>query len=82
LKVHYTEHAQHVIAERGIKLGWVRRALESPERRGHAPDGTERYLIRIPEHGDRVLRVVVNPKARPPRVVTAFFDRRMKGRLT
>ena len=33
-------------------------------------------LARIPEWGNRVLRVIVNGKSVPPRIVTAFFDRR------
>jgi hypothetical protein len=35
----------------------------------------------IPEFGSRVLRVVSNPNDRPPRVVTVYFDRAMKGIL-
>jgi len=36
----------------------------------------EHRLARIPEFGDRVLRVIVNGRKTPPRVVTVFFDRR------
>jgi len=39
------------------------------------------YLGPVAEHDDAVLRVVVDGKARPPRVITAFFDRRMRGRV-
>jgi hypothetical protein len=38
-------------------------------------------LAKIPEFGDRVLRMVYNPSVHPPRIVTVFFDRKMKGRL-
>jgi hypothetical protein len=41
----------------------------------------ESRLAKIPEHGDRVLRVVVNKRAVPERVVSVYFDRTMKGRL-
>ena len=37
-------------------------------------------LRRIPEYGDRVLRVVYNPSHNPPRVVTMHFDRRQRGK--
>jgi hypothetical protein len=33
-------------------------------------------LGRIPEHGDRILRVVYNTTIEPWSVVTAFFDRK------
>ena len=36
---------------------------------------------RFPEHGDRVLRVVVNTSVVPERVVSVYFDRAMKGKL-
>jgi hypothetical protein len=40
-----------------------------------------RLLALVPEHGNRVLRVVVNVQVTPERVVTLFFDRKMKGKL-
>lgn len=36
----------------------------------------EHRLARIPEFGNRVLRVIVNPSVTPARIVTVFFDRR------
>jgi hypothetical protein len=57
------------------------RTLAAPERRESPGDGTAHYLARVRERGNRVLRVVLDPAARPPRVVTAFLDRRMKGKL-
>jgi hypothetical protein len=41
-------------------------------------DGTIRYIRAIPEHGGRFLRVIANPI--DLRVVTLFFDRRLKRR--
>ncbi len=38
-------------------------------------------LRAIPEFGDRVLRVIYNRTKHPPHIVTAFFDRSMKGKL-
>lgn len=41
----------------------------------------ESRLAKIPEYGDRVLRVVVNTQVVPERVVSVYFDRKMKGKL-
>jgi len=78
-----TAHAATAIAKRGIDPEWVGRVLSRPERvEQHASDTTPRHaLARIPERSDRVLRVVYNVDANPPRVVTAYFDRRQRGKL-
>jgi len=81
MDVHYTEHAQDVVTERGLSPQWIAHALSNPELTEEPGDGTVHYLARIAERANRVLRVVVNPESRPARVVTAFFDRRMKGKL-
>ena len=73
-----TEHARDVLEKRQIPLAWMERALGSPEEieaDREDPD-LEHRLARIPEHGNRVLRVIVNGKKTPPLVVTVFFDRR------
>jgi hypothetical protein len=44
------------------------------------PDLESRF-DKIAEFGDRVLRVVVNTQVVPERVVSVYFDRRMKGKL-
>lgn len=84
-KIRYelTGHAVTVMAEREIPVEWVERVLAQPERT--EPDGTDpelqHALGRIPEWGDRVLRVVYNKTREPWRVVTVYFDRGMRGRL-
>jgi len=81
MKYELTQHAKNVLAERRISIAWLERILDAPE--STEPDKTDSQLVhhlaRIPEHENRVLRVVLNPLASPVRVVTAFFDRRMKG---
>ena len=76
-------HAATVMAEREILEAWVERVLSSPERT--EPDATDHLLRhalrRIPEQDDRVLRVVYNETVHPWRVVTAYFDRAMRGKL-
>ncbi len=78
-----TAHAAKVITERGIPLAWVERVLASPARvENDRRDPTLRHaLVRIPEHGDRVLRVIYKGTAQPWEVVTAYFDRTQRGRL-
>ena len=78
-----TQHAREVIDERRISMNWVETVLESPERVDpdrEDPD-IEHRLGRIREHGNRVLRVVVNHKTKPVRIVTAYFDRIMRDKL-
>jgi hypothetical protein len=76
-----TQHAKVVFAERDIPLAWVERVLTTPQRT--AVDGADpelRHAIApIPEHGDRYLRVIYNPNVTPWRVVTAYFDRGLRG---
>ena len=78
-----TQHAQDVIKERGINVLWLEQVLLSPER--CEPDPTdpdlEHRLGRIFEYGNRVLRVVASRQAKPVRIVTAYFDRRIKEML-
>jgi hypothetical protein len=56
--------------------------LESPEwvEVDTKDPSLEHRFVRIPEFGSRVLRVIINIEATPPRVVTAYFDRAMKGK--
>jgi hypothetical protein len=78
----YTEHARRVLEERGIDASWLERTLAAPEWTQPDPlDATvERYYRRIPEYGNRVLRVAVNTTVDPWRVVSVFFDRNAKGK--
>ena len=78
-----TEHAQIQISRRKIKLSWVTLVLENPQRlEDHEEDDTVRYAFgSIDEFGGRVLKVVYNHSAEPWRVITAYFDRGMRGKL-
>lgn len=75
-----THHARDVLAKRQIQVPWVERALAAPEATEADPidPALEHHLVRVPEFGNRVLRVVVNKQTQPWRVVMAFFDRRRK----
>ena len=78
-----TQHARDVLEERHIPVEWLERTLREPELKHPDPtDATlERRYRKIPEHENRVLRVVVNTTVAPIRVVSRYFDRTMKGKL-
>ncbi|MGQ0509496.1 MAG: DUF4258 domain-containing protein [Betaproteobacteria bacterium] len=77
-----TAHAVTVVARRGIRAEWLRLALQNPDRT--EPDRSDaaltHALARIVDRDDRVLRVVYNASVLPPRIVTAYFDRRQRGK--
>ena len=77
----YTRHARHVMAERRIPSEWAELAVTEPALRMDDPGDpdVERFFRPFPEYGGRMLRVVVNTRAAPWRVISAFFDRSMKG---
>ncbi|HOW96738.1 MAG TPA: DUF4258 domain-containing protein [Kiritimatiellia bacterium] len=83
MRYRLSRHAAHVLHERGIAEEWLERVLREPQK--VEPDEEDRALEHrlacIPEHGHRVLRVVVNKSVRPEKVVTVYFDRAMKGKL-
>lgn len=82
-KYNLSQHAQDVIKERHILEGWIERVLDQPElsEQDEADSSLEHRLGRISEYGNRVLRVVYNREAKPLRVVTAYFDRKMRDKL-
>lgn len=83
MKYELTQHARDVLQERKIRVEWMERVLAKPALvETDAGDATvESRMAKIPEHGDRVLRVVVNTAVVPERVVSVYFDRTMKGKL-
>jgi Domain of unknown function (DUF4258) len=78
-----SSHALLVIRKRGIELAWIEITLTDPT--VVEPDRVDpqafHALREIPEFGSRILRVVYNPDVEPPLVITAFFDRSLKGKL-
>lgn len=78
-----TLHAQQVIEARQISLEWIERVLAAPQMT--TPDDEDPELChalgRIPEYGDRVLRVIYNPTIEPWRIITVYFDRTQRNRL-
>jgi hypothetical protein len=78
-----SKHARDVISARQSELAWVEQVLDSPEVVEADRDDPElmHHVGRIKRHGDRALRVVFNKSVNPVRIVTVYFDRKMKGRL-
>ena len=56
----------------------MRLAIEDAEIKEPKDDGTVHYMKAIDQYGGRFLRVVVNPHVSPQRIVTVFFDRRIR----
>jgi hypothetical protein len=78
-----TRHAAVVIAARNIRPEWIESALTHPAL--VQPDANdselEHRLAVIADCGMRVLRVIVKRNVQPALVITAYFDRAMKGKL-
>ena len=77
VELEFTRHAVHVMRQREIAAEWVERVVQEPTVR--TPDSNdpelERFFRPIPERAGRALRVVVNTRKTPWRVVSVFFDR-------
>ena len=78
-----TAHAVDAMEQRKISREWLEYVLSAPTQR--TPDlvdpSLEHWLRMIPEHDNRVLRVIVNIQVHPMRVVTLYFDRTVRGLL-
>jgi hypothetical protein len=79
-----TDHARESLRKRPvIQLEWMERVLANPSvvEPDRVDPSLQHRLGRIDEYDARVLRVVVNPSHTPMRVITVYFDRRMRGQL-
>lgn len=78
----YTQHALQRMAKRQLQTEWVERTVMRPAR--IEPDendpALEHRLSVLPELANRVLRVIVS-RDEPRRVISAYLDRTMKGKL-
>ena len=79
--IEFTQHALDFMAQREIPVEWAERVVANPRLRVQDPRDpqVERLYGEIEEFGNRVLRVAVNTHVSPWRVVTAFFDGRMRA---
>lgn len=79
-----TEHARESLRKRSvIRLEWVEGVLADPAyiEADRIDPLLEHRLGRIEEYGGRVLRLIVDPSHTPIKVITVYFDRRMRGKL-
>ena len=78
-----TEHSKTRIQERGIRLEWICDTVQNPQKLKIDPDDSSKcYAFKtISEYGDRVLRVIYNKDRTPWAIISAYFDRNMKGKL-
>lgn len=83
MKYVLSQHGQTRMVERKIELAWLERAIANPQRIEPDPHdpSLEHRLAAIPESGNRVLRVVCDPRQNPVKIVTVHFDRSLKGKL-
>ncbi|MGL5115836.1 MAG: DUF4258 domain-containing protein [Beijerinckiaceae bacterium] len=72
-----TQHAAQMLLERNIELRWVIATIGEPDYLEPDPAHERRLRTfrRIPENGNRWLRVVYELTEGEPLLVTAFFDR-------
>jgi hypothetical protein len=74
-----SRHARRRMSQRGIGMRQIELTLTQPDRvEIDREDPVLRHAIR--RFGRVFLRVVYNDAAQPPRIVTAFFDRRLRRR--
>ena len=78
-----SKHAEDTMREREISPTWLAMTMKAPEAtEPHRDDPTLIHALRrIPDFGNRVLRVVYNQTKVPPHVVTVYFDRNVRGKL-
>ncbi len=73
----FSEHALDMLKERNIREAWVKLTMETPEKQ-EKYGSLVHYIGAIREYEGRYLRVVVNSDVKPQRIVTLFFDRRLR----
>jgi hypothetical protein len=78
-----SQHARRRIERRQIRPEWIVAALTNPDRvEPDALDPALRHALKkIEEMDNRVLRLVYNPSVEPPRIVSVYFDRSLRGKV-
>ncbi|MCX6150356.1 MAG: DUF4258 domain-containing protein [Ignavibacteriales bacterium] len=75
-------HAQKVEEERKIPLEWIENALNYPDfiEADIKDVNIEHRFYKIVKYDNRILRVICKKNTEPKEIITAFLDRRMKGK--
>lgn len=78
-----SKHAKTVIYERKINIDDIKKVLEKPDMviADKNDIKTEHRLGSIEHYGNRVLRVILNKGEEPVKIVTAYYDRSMRGKI-
>ena len=74
MKFKLSSHAKDVMVSRNISEEWIRSTIENPSAQVKIDEEEIHYFSTIHEHGDRCLKVVVNPANYL--IVTTYFDRK------
>lgn len=74
----YSDHFNNMIKERNIDISWVDITISKPEKKETDDFGNTHFIKKIPDFGNRYLRVIINENVYPPKGITAFFDRRIR----
>lgn len=78
-----TLHASEMLAVRGIAEKVLGAVLDQPDliRPDRGDESLENWYGVVPDHEGRVLKVVVRKEGDTMVVVTAYFDRSMRGKV-
>jgi len=76
----FSQHANDMMEERNIPEKWIWRVLSESDNTFTTEDGNLHFTKAIAEKENRILHVVVNPNVSPKRIVTLFFDRRLRSK--
>jgi hypothetical protein len=77
--IEFSKHALDMIKERDIQEHWISDTIENPDFLEYISDNEIHYIKQINENSNRYSKVVVNPYSQPARIITVFFDRRIKN---
>ncbi len=82
-KYRMTLHAAEMLATRGIDDAALAAVLDKPDvvRQDRSDESLENWYKVLPDYEGRVLKAVVRKEGDTMVVVTAYFDRSMRGRI-
>jgi len=70
-----------MLDERNIKEEWVWRTINTPDFITKSEKGITHYFRNISEHNNRTLHIIINMIVSPHKIITVFFDRRIRSEL-
>ncbi len=76
----FSKHALDMMEERNISESWVWRTINESDDTFTSDDGNSHFTKAIAERENRILHVVVDSAVSPKRIITLFFDRRLRSK--